>query len=152
MSKESDGWETPQDLIQYLTGKYDINFDLCATDKNHKLPKYSSDIFSLSSKDFSCKETGFMNPPYSNPGPFLKKAWELALYGKIVCLVPISVLSAKYFDIFDLRKVEDGFYVRKLQPGVTIRYLPRRVKFTHPTKKVSSPSFGCMLLILDRRQ
>lgn len=90
----------------------------------------------------------FMNPPYSDKGPFLHRAWEFSKHMKVVCLVPENILTAKYMDIFD--KCTEGSF-RDWKEGLTIRHMKRRVKFTHPTLKSSSPNFGCMLLIMDRR-
>jgi hypothetical protein len=102
--------------------------------------------------DGKVSENIFMNPPYSNPGPFIQKAWEDSKYFKLIILVPISILSCKYLDF-----LEDSEYLckqnptRKWREGVKIVPLSRRTKFVHPNKKSSSPPGGCMLMIFDRR-
>ena len=68
---------------------------------------------------------------------------------RVVCLVPDNILTARYMDIMDKNDGEGSF--REWKKGLTIRHMTRRVKFTHPTLKASSPNFGCMLLIMDRR-
>src|SRR5690606_38537281 len=104
MNKLSDEWRTPDDLFNILDKggvyqgiKFDgFNFDidLCATKENKKVNYYSSDYLNLdlfSISGFSLGSLGihsaFMNPPYSNPKPFIEKAWEDSKYCKIVCLV-----------------------------------------------------------------
>lgn len=43
--------------------------------------------------------SAFMNPPYSNPKPFIEKAWEDSKYCKIVCLVKCDP-STKWWATF----------------------------------------------------
>jgi hypothetical protein len=90
-----------------------------------------------------------MNPPYSDPGLFIRHAWELSAHYPIVVLVPNTIKTCKYMDVLDENNGETTF--RKWKQGVEVRDLSRRTKFSHPRKASSSPSFGCMVIILDRR-
>lgn len=38
--KDSDEWETPEDLYQQLDDEFHFNLDPCSTDKNHKTVLY----------------------------------------------------------------------------------------------------------------
>lgn len=161
MSKLSDEWQTPIELFNYLDDKYRFFWDACCNMDNclsgYQKFNYSDDKY----KDYLkndmnelFKDHGtdsrsiFMNPPYSNPGPFITKAWEDAKHFKIVILVPTSILSCKYMDILDTRR---NTYERDWKRGVTVIPLNRRIQFVHPSKVKSSSPAGSMLLILDRR-
>jgi hypothetical protein len=173
MSKDRDGWQTPKDLFNFLDEKYGPFFwDACCDQDNCLIPKQKAVLKNLPETcglvvygryydylesnfidiaiENSTKATKsiFMNPPYSNPGPFLKKAWEDSKYYKIVCLVPTSILSCKYMDFLD-----EGLssHTRTWKKGIKIEILNRRTKFKHKSLKTSSPPGGCMLLIFDRR-
>lgn len=160
MAKLSDEWETPLCLFDELDREFNFEMDLCASGNNAKAPyfgnylkldlsktmKMYSEIHGF--KDYTGKPC-FMNPPYSNPKPFIEKAWEDSKYCKIVCLVPNTIKTCKYMDILDANKGNSTF--RQWLPGLEIRDLSRRTGFVHPEKESSSPSFGCMLLIMDRR-
>ena len=156
----SDNWETPQWLFDELNEEFNFDIDLCATKENSKCNQYYIDYLKNIKKDFTWwaveyrplkhkYNCAFMNPPYSNPKPFIEKAWEDSKYCKIVCLVPNTIKTAKYLDLLDEHNGEGTF--RQWKKGLEIKDLSRRTKFNHPTKIASSPSFGGMLLIMDRR-
>lgn len=157
--KLSDEWQTPQVLFDELNTEFSFDIDLCATYYNAKLENFYTDYLnnimgSKRSKDleFTLKLNAgvhFMNPPYSNPRPFIEKAWEDSKYCKIICLVPSAIKTCKYMDILDSDNGLATF--RNWRIGLEIRDMARRTGFVHPEKISSSPSFGCMLLIMDRR-
>ena len=135
--------------------------DACANNDNKKYELYFRDAskewltqrplgaereFCLKGLETSDDYSIFMNPPYSNPEPFLKRAWEFSEYMTVVCLVPNSIMTCKYLDFL----FESGMY-RKSKDGLEIRFLSRRTRFNHPTKKMTSPPGGCMVLGMDRR-
>ena len=173
--KPSDEWQTPKALFKELDELYGPFFlDACCTRVNCLVDKHKDylqggwgvdylsqivhdDIQSRRLNWYEDNDSIFMNPPYSNPEPFIKKAWEDAKYFRVVILVPVSILSNKYMDFLDgmkiLRKYEgiSDSRIRDWLRGIEIVHLSRRVKFEHPTKKVSSPPFACCLIIMDRR-
>lgn len=148
-NKQSDAWETPKWLFDELDSEFDFVIDLCATRDNTKKLDFCEDYldYVASEQQYQC---AFMNPPYSNPKPFIVKAWEDSKYHKIVILVPNTIKTCKYIDILDENAGQGTF--RKWKRGVEIRDLSRRTRFTHPHKQSSSPSFGCMLIVMDRGQ
>jgi len=107
--KLSDQWQTPARLFEKLTEEFNFDIDLCATKENSKCFWYCSDyltdcidykgreqwlgelsLFPINEfKGFllAKKRTAFMNPPYSNPKPFIEKAWEDSKHCKIICLI-----------------------------------------------------------------
>lgn len=146
MTKLSDEWCTPDWLFEELTREFNFDIDLCTNDENGKCGINITEYFDFTPyEDSSC----FMNPPYSNPKPFIEKAWEDSKHCKIVCLVPNTIKTTKYMDILDKNRGLTTF--RKWKKGLEIRDLSRRTGFVHPEKQSSSPSFGCMIIIMDRR-
>lgn len=143
--KDSDLWETPDCLFKSLNSLFNFDIDLCANKHNKKISTFSNDIFTLESiKAFN---SAFMNPPYSNMAPFVRKAWELAKDCQVVCLVPSSIKSCKYMDFLD--DMEGTTTFRMWTRGVIWLDLSRRTKFIHPNKISDRPTFGCSLLILN---
>ena len=113
MSKLSDGWRTPQWLYDELNTEFNFDVDLCANNENSKCRYYYKDCLHntlpllttggdyfgnliLAKQQINC---AFMNPPYSNPKPFIEKAWEDAKYFRIVCLVKCDP-STKWWAMF----------------------------------------------------
>lgn len=169
----SDSWQTPQWLYDELNEEFNFDIDLCATKENSKCERFYDDylkgIFYKKEYDSHLKLnwegpyinsdysnimserypglTCFMNPPYSNPKPFIEKAWEESKHCLIVCLVKVDS-STKWWSIFyDANKFEE-------RPGCKIRLLPKRIKFDPPTGwegKSTGPSFPSAVLIFDRR-
>ncbi len=188
MSK--DEWETPRDLFDILDkgGTYqgitfegfNFDIDLCANSYNHKcrlwFKDYLNNYFSDISIDINGK-TCFLNPPYSNPKPFIEKAWEDSKYCKIVCLVKVDP-STKWWATFwnyddtyricpECKTVQLGankdcsYYNRCIKakltsyngpkPGCKVIFFTKRIKFHHPERTGSGPSFPSCLVIMDRR-
>lgn len=162
MNQLSDCWQTPDWLFEELNREFNFDIDLCATEENSKCNIWCVDYLKSLTKmrgsncvgclnedfEFIDELSCFMNPPYSNPKPFIEKAWEDSKHCKIVCLLPNTIKTCKYMDILDANKGNSTF--RQWLPGLEIRDLSRRTGFIHPEKESSSPSFGCMLLIMER--
>lgn len=161
MSNPNDEWMTPQWLFDELNKEFNFDIDLCATRENSKCNHLCWDFLHglTGSKDSNCIGTiyddyehgliscGFINPPYSNPKPFIEKAWEVSELFPVICLLPNTIKTCKYMDILDENGGLKTF--RKWKPGIEIRDLARRTGFSHPTKDPSSPSFGCMVIVMD---
>ena len=153
--KDSDNWQTPQDLFEVLDGGgfyqgiefkgFNFDIDLCATRENSKCNHLCWDfLHSLTgSKDSNCIgtiyddvevgliKTGFMNPPYSNPKPFIEKAWEHSKIMKIVCLVKCDP-STRWWSVFWDYDKDCG------KPGASVRFFPKRIKFDPPQQLIDS--------------
>lgn len=139
-----DEWQTPDDLYNWLDSIYHFKYDLCANEYNIKVGTVE-DIFKRNTIDGKA----FMNPPFSDIGPFIEKAWELSQFATVVCLVPSSIKHNKYMDFLDLQHTQPWF-TREWITGVRWLDLKSRTHFTHPTLKVSTPAFGCSILILNQ--
>ncbi len=169
----SDKWQTPKWLFDELSEKYGpFDIDLCATKENSKCKDYYTDYLGnnvtvrIADEEFIeeglCIFEGarcFMNPPYSNPLPFIQKAWEDSKHCKVVCLVKVDP-STKWWSVFwnyddivdchicgyhgnDIKHYcipyKTEAYVRNLRiryngskPGCTAHFLPKRVQFDPP--------------------
>ncbi len=168
--KASDQWETPQWLFDELNAEFDFDIDLCANKTNAKCLHYYDDYLidkmlwnahyhSVKLNTFKC---AFLNPPYSNPRPFVEKAFKDAKENKItiVCLLKCDPSTRTWAVFWDYNKREDGYcedcidnrnHDRTIcngivgkrfsgmfykppgpKPGVEVRFLPKRVSYTHP--------------------
>jgi len=152
--KESDLWETPQWLFDKLNGEFHFDTDLCATDENKKCCGFVENLFTHKdllrehiSHSFAgwFPETGFMNPPYSRTGDFVRLAMDLVYntpyYKTIVMLLPVDT-STKWFSLLWDRDSH------RPHPGIEIRFLEGRLKFTHPRLKSTVARFPSMVVIL----
>lgn len=92
--KVRDSWQTPQWLFLWADRRYNFAVDLACTKENTKCPSYISgqDQDSLQAdwaRLFAETGHGWCNPPYSETGKWLAKAWAEAQLGfKSVVLVP----------------------------------------------------------------
>lgn len=183
--KESvnDCWRTPQWLFDELNQEFNFDIDLCATKENSKCNIYCTDylrneynelkdpfrssgtlIFS-DERDpskfsdlayFKESATCFMNPPYSNPKPFIEKAWEDSKHCKIVCLVKCDP-STRWWATFwnygpnkccflckNIKNYELTYGCSKCgatwpagpKPGCEVRFFPKRIKFDPPQELI----------------
>lgn len=91
-------------------------------------------------------ERVWCNPPYSNLGDWLEKAWqERPTTNGIVMLLPANRVEQKWWQEW----VEP--YRDRAGSPLTVRFLPGRLRFIKPgateIKPNERPPFGCALLI-----
>lgn len=154
--KGNDDWQTPDWLYGQLNKEFNFILDVCASPTNNKcLLYYCKDNSCLNKEwdfyrgstsgiDYSC----FMNPPYSDPAPFIQKAWEQSKKGRVVCILKGDT-STKWWGIFwDHEKHKPRHGCKQ------IRFMPRRVKFVPPPGSVGAngPTFPTAIVIMDRRK
>ena len=94
MNKPTDEWATPPALFNMLNKLLGpITFDVCATTKNSKTENF------FRKEDYSTgalsegvewpRSIVWMNPPYSNPEPWCRKAWQESQKGTtVIALLP----------------------------------------------------------------
>lgn len=144
MEKIRDRWRTPKELFLSLNDEFKFTVDACANKNNNLCDKYYSDCLLCSWKG----ERVFMNPPYSNPRPFLQKAYDESKHCLVVALIkcdPSTRLWSIFYD-YDLQKFKNG---------IKIRFYPKRIKFMPPLDSEiisSSTNFSSCLIIMDRRE
>lgn len=153
----NDLWSTPEYIFDWLNEEFHFDLDVCANELNHKCNwwfGYNKNLFIdglkviwmggsaahnngiIVGQEFD-KLICWMNPPYSDPYPWVKKAYEESQKGcTVVCLLPADT-STKWFHEYVLNKAE-------------VRFVQGRIKFVDPeTGKDTdnAPKFGSIIAI-----
>lgn len=150
---DKDEARTPPTLFMKLWHKYDMQVDVCATGDNTLLPGYytkednclSLDTWISDDEDdegntiFGGITRFYCNPPYSNPEPFICKAYEESLKGATVVMLLPADTSTKAFHYYTMKASE-------------IIFIEGRVRFNNPdgTPMNGSPKFGSMVVVFKR--
>lgn len=144
-----DDRRTPRTLWLYLSGKYGpFDLDAAANDENALCPRY-----------FTIERSGLVepwfgvvwcNPPFSDVGSWVRRAWEQAPNcQRIVMVLPANRTEQGWWQTH-VEPYRDG---RSTRDGIrlTTEFLRSRINFATPGrgKYNSSAPFGCVLLILD---
>ena len=95
-------YSTPLKIVEPLINEFDITTDVCASELNHKLPKYWNKEDNALTKEWvgNC----WMNPPFSRDlRHWVKKAHNEALKngGTKVCLIPVRSNTKWWADIIN---------------------------------------------------
>lgn len=96
----SDDWATPPEIVADLAARYGpFDLDPCARPETAKAPIY----FTPADNGLAMTWFGrvWLNPPYSDPGPWLKKAKESVQRGDcecVVALLPAATDTAWFHD------------------------------------------------------
>jgi len=96
-----DHWETPRDMYQTLYLEFFFNDDPCPLNGEGGLER-------------EWGSRAFVNPPYSNPTPWCKKAYEESQKGKIVVMLLRGDTSTRWFHDWVLGKAELRFIKGRL--------------------------------------
>ena len=92
-SSATDEWETPQWLFDALHHEFGFETDVCATADNAKCKRFYSKDDNGLIQDWS--GTCWCNPPYSEIGRWLKKAYISSRHGAtVICLIPARTDTA----------------------------------------------------------
>lgn len=84
----TDVWATPQWLFDALDREFGFTLDPCSDGANAKCERFFTTAENGLLRDWG-RDTVFMNPPYSDVGDWVRKAYGAALEGAtVVCLVP----------------------------------------------------------------
>lgn len=111
-----DSYVTPQ----WLMSIFDNFYDPCPFNYNPEFDGLAIDW----------KDKTYVNPPYSNPLPWVKKAIEEMNKGKLIIMLLRADSSTKYFQL--------------CQEFGEVLYFGRRIKFNGKT-----PYFASMLVIFN---
>jgi len=98
-SSKSNEWETPQSFFDKLDKEFNFTLDACATHQNHKCDKYHTEEDDGLSKSWK-GETVFINPPYSDVGKWVKKAYDESTQNgvTVVMLIPARTDTRYWHD------------------------------------------------------
>lgn len=150
--KESDLWSTPPEVFEELNERYGpFDLDAAANFHNRKCQFWLGPSSMISENALTAAWKGFslglnrvwMNPPYSNPYPFVAKAWEQAHIGNcmVTMLLP-STTEVGWWKGF----VYDGDR-RRFRPGVEVEFWPNRIRHIRPDgTRGGSPKFGSVVV------
>lgn len=143
---EVDDREThPDDFARWDAEFGPFTLDAAAAPHNRKVPHFYSIEDDGLERPWG-GERVWCNPPYSNLGAWLEKAWrEWPRTRGIVMLLPANRVEQKWW--------QEWVEPRRDRPGspLSVRFLPGRLRFIRPSAvigpKGDRPPFGCCLLI-----
>lgn len=123
-SQASDEWSTPQDVYDKLDAEFHFTLDPCSTDQNHKCALYYTQAENGLLQDWGGQSV-FCNPPYSDIGAWVEKAYREAMQDNtvVVLLIP-SRTDTKYFHDFIYHRSEIRFIRGRLKFGGAIYNAP----------------------------
>ena len=118
-------WETPADLFQPLHDEFGFTLDCAASAVNAKVARYFTEEQDALSLSWG-REVCWVNPPYSNVGAWVKKAFDAACEGAtIVMLLPARTNTNWFHDI--------------CVPNAEIRFVRGRPKFSGGSQGLPQP-------------
>ena len=108
---------TPQFLYDRLNQVNQFTLDPCATDLNHKCPKY----FTIEDNGLAqswANEVVFINPPYSDIAKWVEKAFNEAKRNDAICIMLIPARTdTKYWHNFIMKANSITFIKGRLKFG-----------------------------------
>lgn len=126
-SRNSNEWETPQELFDELNKEFHFTLDPASTHDNAKCEKHYTQVENGLAQDWS-GETVFCNPPYGRELPlWIEKAARSAGGGTTVVMLIPARTDTRAFHDFILHKAE-------------IRFLKGRLKFSGSKQSAPFPS------------
>ncbi len=124
--KESDNWESPGWILDLFEGFYDP----CP------LMDGGFEMNFINGLESNWKKKNYVNPPYSNPKPWVIKAIEENKKGKlVVMLLPVDTTTE--------------WYLMLKNAGAHIILPNERLKFNGSK---TPARWGCMIAILDKEK
>lgn len=156
MSFDKDTYRTPRYVFNWLEHRFAyFHLDGCATEQNtlcHRwIGKGSEVMEDFLAEDFAdrlldevAEQCGmlriFVNPPYSNPMPFVKRAAEIAKSGHLVVMLLPADKSTKWYQVIQENASE------------VIDIIGGRINFIDPTTNQPAKSGnnkGSMVVVFD---
>ncbi|MCK3654253.1 adenine methyltransferase [Pasteurellaceae bacterium Macca] len=149
---DKDTYRTPAYFTYWAKKAFGVNVDGCATETNAICSLYigkESEIGEDFLADFRmdylladlCGEEPkfWVNPPYSNPLPFVKRAAELKAQGYLVVMLLPADKSTKWYRVI------------KEHATAVIDIIGGRINFVHPVtgKEAKGNNKGSMVAVFD---
>lgn len=97
--EQRDCWRTPKWMYNWLNSMYEFDVDLAATEEN----TYCKDFIGPEQDSLSVEwskywDVGFLNPPYSNPVPWVKQVIREQSHGFTTVVVMPTPNGEAYYD------------------------------------------------------
>ncbi|MDH3003479.1 adenine methyltransferase [Pasteurella multocida] len=152
MQFNKDHYRTPKYVFNWLDRRFYFLIDGCASEHNALCSTYIGDGINAAAPDFltfepleQVIETAeatlriFVNPPYSNPLPFVQRAAELRNAGYLVVMLLPADKSTKWYQVIQDNATE------------VIDIVGGRINFLHPVtgEEVKGNNKGSMVAVFD---
>ncbi|MDY0661097.1 phage N-6-adenine-methyltransferase [Pasteurella multocida] len=152
MQFNKDHYRTPKYVFNWLDRRFYFLIDGCASEHNALCSTYIGDGINAAAPDFltfepleQVIETAeatlriFVNPPYSNPLPFVQRAAELRNAGYLVVMLLPADKSTKWYQVIQDNATE------------VIDIVGGRINFLHPItgEEVKGNNKGSMVVVFD---
>lgn len=93
-----DLWETPNEIVDYLAERYGAyDLDAAASENNKKCEKFYNKETNCLKRWWGSNKHVWLNPPYSNPDPFVLKAIEQMEHGNQIDILLPADNSTSWF-------------------------------------------------------
>lgn len=106
----TDDWATPREIVQQFETEFGaFDLDVCAKPETAKAPMFYTKVQNGLEREW--RGRAWMNPPYSDPGPWVQKAYEETQAGHcdlVVALLP-NATDTGWFHEWVLGKAEVRF-------------------------------------------
>jgi len=159
---KQQAWLTPPELFHQLEEELGLKFTLDpCTEPDNPLgtPTFYTEEDDGLKQDWA-RHVVYMNPPYTDLTPWLKKAYYSRFSPNtiVVGLLPVRT-SPHYAEAYiftrearlatSLKRIEQAFHATGQRHGIWIHFLPSRVSFLDPEtrKSVGSPYFDSMVVV-----
>ncbi|WP_042907024.1 phage N-6-adenine-methyltransferase [Gallibacterium anatis] len=150
MEFDKDCYRTPKYVFNWLNSRFKFDIDGCATEENNLSYHYIGkdgiveDFLTFDPLDLIAELefsnfTIFVNPPYSNPLPFVKRAAELKAQGFLVVMLLPADKSTAWYQVIQESATE------------VIDIVGGRISFLHPLtgEEVKGNNKGSMIAVFD---
>lgn len=144
-----DDRETAPEVFGPLHERFRFTIDVAASAQNARLPRFLTIEDDGLSRSWA-GERVWCNPPYSNIGPWIEKAWhewaESRPAALIVMLVPANRTEQSWW-----QDLVEPYRDRPARWRMDVEFLRGRLRFIEPgddaVRPNARPPFGCCLLI-----
>lgn len=134
----------PMEEFAPLQSRFQFTIDAAAAEHNAKLPRFFSESECGLTASWAAERV-YCNPPYSDIGPWCRKAWSERLADVTVLLLPANRTEQRWWQ----ETIEP--YRDRTGSVLTTEFLPGRLRFLKPGQKEIGPNerppFGCVLCI-----
>ncbi|OBX09587.1 adenine methyltransferase [Gallibacterium salpingitidis] len=152
MSFDKDCYRTPKYVFNWLNKLFKFDLDGCASKENALCKHYCTNeegccFLTFDPNGYDTPEYGytfkptsiFVNPPYSNPLPFVKRAAELKEQGYLVVMLLPADKSTKWYQVIQENATE------------VIDIVGGRINFLHPVtgEEVKGNNKSSIIAVFD---